>query len=121
MKYLEKKGADELLYSKYMTKENFNNYIKDKEDYPELKILDISWNCIGDDLVIIPSYEELANSQIRHPDKNFDNFALEEALGSQKLNLRRNPFLPPLDEKAGKKEDICFDDSHPVVRTNFIR
>ena len=72
---------------------------------PELKILDISWNCIGDDLVIIPSYEELANSQIRHPDKNFDNFALEEALGSQKLNLRRNPFLPPLDEKAGKKED----------------
>ena len=72
---------------------------------PELKILDISWNCIGDDLVIIPSYEELANSEIRHPDKNFDNFALEEALGSQKLNLRRNPFLPPLDEKGGKKED----------------
>ena len=72
---------------------------------PELKILDISWNCIGDDLVIIPSYEELANSQIRHPDKNFDNFALEEALGSLKLNLRRNPFLPPLDEKGGKKED----------------
>ena len=23
--------------------------------------------------------------------------------------------------EAGKKEDICFDDSHPVVRTNFIR
>ena len=72
---------------------------------PELKILDISWNCIGDDLVIIPSYEELANSEIRHPDKNFDNFALEEALGSQKLKLRRNPFLPPIDEKGGKKED----------------
>ena len=72
---------------------------------PELKILDLSWNCIGDDLVIIPSYEELANSEIRHPDKNFDNFALEEALASQKLNLRRNPFLPPLDEKAGKKDD----------------
>ena len=71
----------------------------------ELKILDISWNCIGDDLVIIPSFEELANSEIRHPDKNFDNFALEEALGSQKLKLRRNPFLPPLTEKAGKKED----------------
>ena len=72
---------------------------------PELKILDLSWNCIGDDLVIIPSYEELANSEIRHPDKNFDNFALEEALASQKLNLRRNPFLPPLDEKGGKKDD----------------
>ena len=72
---------------------------------PEIKILDISWNCIGDDLVIIPSYEELANSEIRHPDKNFDNYALEEALASQKLKLRRNPFLPPLDEKAGKKDD----------------
>ena len=71
----------------------------------ELKILDISWNCIGDDLVIIPSYEELANSEIRHPEKSFDNFALEEALASQKLKLRRNPFLPPLDEKGGKKED----------------
>ena len=71
----------------------------------ELKILDISWNCIGDDLVIIPSYEELANSEIRHPDKIFDNFALEEALASQKLKLRRNPFLPPLDEKGGKKDD----------------
>ena len=71
----------------------------------ELKILDISWNCIGDDLVTIPSYEELANSEIRHPDKIFDNFALEEALASQKLKLRRNPFLPPLDEKGGKKED----------------
>ena len=71
----------------------------------DLKILDISWNCIGDDLVTIPSYEELANSEIRHPDKIFDNFALEEALASQKLKLRRNPFLPPLDEKGGKKED----------------
>ena len=71
----------------------------------ELKILDLSWNCIGDDLVIIPSYEELANSEIRHPDKNFDNFALDEALGSLKLKLRRNPFLPPLDDKAGKKDN----------------
>ena len=71
----------------------------------DLKILDISWNCIGDDLVIIPSYEELANSEIRHPDKIFDNYALEEALASQKLKLRRNPFLPPLDEKGGKKDD----------------
>ena len=70
----------------------------------ELKILDLSWNCIGDDLVIIPTYEELANSEIRHPDKNFDNFALEEALGSLKLKLRRNPFLPPLDEKGAKKD-----------------
>ena len=71
----------------------------------ELKLLDLSWNCIGDDLVIIPSYEELVNSELKYPEKNFDNFALEEALGSLKLNLRRNPLLPPLDEKNKKEKN----------------
>ena len=71
----------------------------------ELKILDISWNLIGDDLITIPSYEELVNSEIKHPDKNFDNFALDEALGSLKLKLRRNPLLPPLDDKNKKDKN----------------
>ena len=71
----------------------------------ELKILDISWNLIGDDLITIPTYEELVNSEIKHPDKNFDNFALEEALGSLKIKLRRNPLLPPLDDKSKKDKD----------------
>ena len=71
----------------------------------ELKTLDISWNLIGDDLTTIPSYEELVNSELKHPDKNFDNFALDEALGSQKLKLRRNPLLPPLDDKNKKEKN----------------
>ena len=71
----------------------------------ELKVLDLSWNCIGDDLVEIPSYEELVNSEIKYPNKSFDNFALEEALSSLKLKLRRNPLLPPLDEKSKKEND----------------
>ena len=71
----------------------------------ELKILDISWNLIGDDLTTIPSYEELVNSEIKHPDKNFDNFALNEALGSLKLNLRRNPLLPPIEDKTKKEKN----------------
>ena len=70
----------------------------------ELKTLDISWNLIGDDLITIPSYEELVNSEIKYPDKNFDNFTLDEALGSLKIKLRRNPLLPPLDDKNNKKE-----------------
>ena len=71
----------------------------------ELKILDLSYNCIGDDLVAIPSYEELVNSEIKHPDKNFDNFALNEALGSLQLKLRRNPLLPPIDDKKQKEKN----------------
>ena len=71
----------------------------------ELKTLDLSWNCIGDDLVIIPSYEELVNSQLKYPEKNFDNFALEEALGAVKIKLRRNPLLPPLDDKTKKEKN----------------
>ena len=71
----------------------------------ELKTLDMSWNVIGDDLITIPSYEELVNSQIKYPEKNFDNFALDEALGSQKLKLRRNPLLPPIDDKNKKEKN----------------
>jgi Ran GTPase-activating protein (RanGAP) involved in mRNA processing and transport len=71
----------------------------------ELKVLDLSWNCIGDDLVEIPSYEELVNSEIKYPNKTFDNFTLEEALDSFKLKLRRNPLLPPLDEKSKKDKN----------------
>ena len=71
----------------------------------ELKVLDLSWNCIGDDLVELPSYEELVNSEIKYPNKTFDNFTLEEALDSFKLKLRRNPLLPPIDEKSKKEKD----------------
>ena len=79
--------------------------IKALNDNLELKMLDISWNLIGDDLTTIPSYEELVNSEIKHPDKNFDNFALDEALGSLKLKLRRNPLLPPIEDKNKKEKD----------------
>ena len=82
-------------------------------DNYELKVLDLSWNCIGDDLVIIPSFEELVNSEIKHPEKVFDNYALEEALSSFKLNLRRNPLLPPLDEKSKKEKNDKKDKDKP--------
>ena len=80
----------------------------------ELKTLDLSWNCIGDDLVIIPSYEELVNSQLKYPEKNFDNFALDEALGALKIKLRRNPLLPPLDDKTKKDKKEKNDKNKPA-------
>ena len=70
-----------------------------------LRILDLSWNNIGDDLVINPTYEELVNDQRKYPNKNFDNFTLDEALFKKALNIRRNPLLPVLDMSKEKKDN----------------
>ena len=75
----------------------------------ELRILDLSWNVIGDDLVFLPSYEEIVNSEIKHPDKNFDNFSLNEALTSRQLKVRTNPLLPPIETNKNiknKKDNV---------------
>ena len=72
-----------------------------------LRILDLSWNNIGDDLVINPTYEELVNDQRKYPNKNFDNFTLDEALINKTIKIRRNPLLPIIDpsKDKNKKDD----------------
>ena len=77
--------------------------IKELMNQYELRILDLSWNCIGDDLTSTPKYESLVNKELNHPERLFNNFALNETLTTLKLNLRRNPLLPPLDGPGGKK------------------
>jgi len=77
--------------------------MKELGTHYELRILDLSWNCIGDDLTSIPKYESLVNKELNHPERLFNNFALNETLTTLKLNLRRNPLLPPLDAAGGKK------------------
>ena len=77
--------------------------IKELMNQYELRILDLSWNCIGDDLTSTPKYETLVNKELNHPERLFNNFALNETLTTLKLNLRRNPLLPPLDGPGGKK------------------
>ena len=77
--------------------------MKELGTHYELRILDLSWNCIGDDLTSIPKYESLVNKELNHPERLFNNFALNETLTTLKLNLRRNPLLPPLDAVGGKK------------------
>ena len=81
--------------------------IKELTDHYELRMLDLSWNIIGDDLTTIPSYESLVNSEITHPERQFNNFSINEALFTGKLNLRNNPLLPPIDLNKGgdKKQD----------------
>ena len=77
--------------------------MKELGTHYELRILDLSWNCIGDDLTSTPKYESLVNKELNHPERLFNNFALNETLTTLKLNLRRNPLLPPLDAIGGKK------------------
>ena len=77
--------------------------IKELGTHYELRMLDLSWNCIGDDLTSTPKYESLVNKELNHPERLFNNFALNETLTTLKLNLRRNPLLPPVDSLGGKK------------------
>ena len=69
-----------------------------------MRILDLSWNCIGDDLTAFPIYENLVNNELNHPERLFNNYALTETLSTLKLNLRRNPLLPPIDSLGGNKK-----------------
>ena len=78
--------------------------IKELCTHYELRILDLSWNCIGDDLTSSPAYETIVNNELNHPEKLFNNFALNETLTTLKLNLRRNPLLPPIDTLGGNKK-----------------
>ena len=77
--------------------------IRELGSHYELRILDLSWNCIGDDLTSTPKYESIVNKELNHPEKLFNNYALNETLTTLKLNLRRNPLLPPIDAVGGKK------------------
>ena len=80
--------------------------MKELIEHYELRILDISWNLIGDDLTALPTYEHLVNSEITHPEREFNNYSINEALSTGKLNLRTNPLLPPIDlNKGDKKKD----------------
>ena len=78
--------------------------IKELCTHYELRILDLSWNCIGDDLTSTPQYETIVNNELNHPERLFNNYALDETLTTLKLNLRRNPLLPPIDSLGPKKK-----------------
>ena len=69
----------------------------------ELKVLDLSWNIIGNDFTRSFSYEELVNLNLHNPEKKFSNFTVEEALKTSRIIFRRNPLLPPLDQKVTKQ------------------
>ena len=93
--------------------------IKTLTAHYELRILDLSWNIIGDDLTALPTYENLVNREITHPERQFNNFSINEALFTGKLHLRNNPLLPPIDAKTDKKQDNKKENTAENVQPVF--
>ena len=90
----------------WLHNQSASKIMKELTEHYELRILDLSWNLIGDDLTALPTYEHLVNSEITHPEREFNNYSINEALSTGKLNLRTNPLLPPIDlNKGDKKKD----------------
>ena len=81
----------------------------------EIKVFDLSWNALGDELITPPTYEQLVNKEINHPDRLFNNFSLNEALYTGKLNLRINPLLPKLYTNNISKDNN--NDNKIVLKT----
>ena len=90
--------------------------IKELSTNNELKVLDLSWNNLGDDLIALPSYEQMVNNELNHPDRLFNNFSINEALYTNKLNLRVNPLLPQIDtnDNNKNKDDKKNDKKEPA-------
>ena len=67
-----------------------------------LKLLDFSWNLIGDHLIYPFLYEEAVNF---HPDQKnlFNNFELDKIKTNMKIIFNKNPLLPKLDNNQNNK------------------
>ena len=79
--------------------------IKKLKSHRELKILDLGWNNIGNNFSKPIIYETLVNQNLNDPNRVFNNHLLNESLQSGKFTFRRNPLLPPLDQKGNAKKD----------------
>ena len=64
-----------------------------------LKILDLSWNLIGDHLIYPFLYEEAVNF---YPNQKnlFNNFELDKIKTNMKIIFNKNPLLPKIENKA---------------------
>ena len=74
-----------------------------------LKVLDLSWNLLGNHLIYPILYEEAVNYNPN--EKNlYNNFELDKIKTNMKIVFNKNPLLPKIDEtnnkKTKKNEDI---------------
>ena len=84
-----------------LTNPGATQLMKKLRTHSELRILDLAWNNIGNDLTVEPKYEEIVNTDLTNPGRNMHNFELNETCRTMRFNFRRNPLLPPLDPKGG--------------------
>lgn len=87
-----------------LTNAGGTSIIKTLRSHSEMRILDLAWNNIGSDLIREPKYEEIVNSDLNNPERKMHNFELYETRKTMRFNFRRNPLLPPLDQKGGSKK-----------------
>ena len=81
--------------------------MKQLRTHTELRVLDLAWNNIGDYLTKPNKFETIVNQFYRNNDREqrvFNNFHIDEAIRTARVNFRRNPFLPSIDSKAPQKK-----------------
>ena len=59
---------------------------------PNLKILDLSWNKIGNDLIKEPLFEEIVTSFPNNAFRKFPNYELNKCYSTMKLEFKKNPY-----------------------------
>ena len=84
-----------------------------------LKMLDLSWNLIGDHLIYPFLFEEAVNF---HPNKKnlFNNFELDKIKTNMKIIFNKNPLLPEIDKnqssKTKNKNENEIEEINPEVK-----
>ena len=100
-----------------LTNPGATQLMKKLRTHSELRILDLAWNNIGNDLTVEPKYEEIVNTDLTNPGRNMHNFELNETCRTMRFNFRRNPLLPPLDPKGGNKKPQKKNDPKAATKT----
>ena len=59
---------------------------------PNLKMLDLSWNNIGDELTKEPLFEEIVTSYPNNAIRKFPNYELNKCYSTMKLEFKKNPY-----------------------------
>ena len=92
-----------------------NNYLGTKlmnnlKNLYSLKVLDISWNLIGNHLIYPFLFEEAVNF-FPNQKNLYNNFELDKIKTSMKMNFNRNPLLPTIDKNSQGKQNKSKDKS----------
>ncbi|MCQ2820521.1 MAG: hypothetical protein MJ252_24925, partial [archaeon] len=102
--------------------------------HPEIRILDLSWNCIGAELLQKPQFADIANANMESKDTCFTNYELEQirqkgkiSRGDEENNLlalpmiTMNPFIADeANQKGQQKKDKKDEAAQQVVKKKAL-